>query len=97
MSKEMKYPDMTQEDLSYELRNERKAAEGELYTLRKERDARHEEEKKQLAVAKCFLKRWAIHCRANRQDWRDDEREEELLEIANPMAAMMHYKEKHCK
>lgn len=91
----MKYPDMTQEDLSYELRNERRAAEAQLWDLRKNRDARHEEEKKQLAEAKCFLKRWVIRCRANRQDWRDDEREEELLDIANPMAAMMHYKEKH--
>lgn len=91
----MKYPDMTQEDLSYELRNERRAAEAQLWDLRKNRDARHEKEKKQLAEAKCFLKRWVIRCRANRQDWRDDEREEELLDIANPMAAMMHYKEKH--
>lgn len=92
MSQEMKYPDMTQEDFSYEMRDERKVAEVELYTLQKNRNARHEEEKKQLAEAKCFLKRWAIRCRANRQDWQDDEREEELLEIINPIAAMMNYK-----
>lgn len=88
----MKYPDMTQEDLSYEMRDERKVAEADLYTLRENRNARHEEEKKQLAETKCFLKRWAIRCHTNRQDWRDDEREEELLEIINPIAAMMNNK-----
>lgn len=95
MSQETINQGVAQEDWSYESRQERRSADAQLYHLRKERDTRHEEERKQLAEAKCFLKRWTIKWRACRQDWRDDEREEELLEIANPMAALMHYKEKY--
>lgn len=63
---------MSDAELSYEFVKERKWALAQLDTLRNERDARHEEEKKQLEAATCFLKRWAIKCRADRQDWRDD-------------------------
>lgn len=75
---------MSDADLSYEMRNERKAADAQLYTLWRNRDARHEEESKQLAVTKCLLKRWAIKYRANRQDWRDEEREEKTSRNFQP-------------
>ncbi|MBQ0118375.1 MAG: hypothetical protein KBS42_01210 [Bacteroidales bacterium] len=79
---------MSDADLSYEMRNERRAADAQLYTLWKNRDARHEEESKQLAAAKCLLKRWAIKCRSRKQDSMDAEREKKLLDISNPMAVM---------
>lgn len=79
---------MSDADLSYEMRNERRAADAQLYTLWKNRDARHEEESKQLAAAKCLLKRWAIKCCSRKQDSMDAEREKKLLDISNPMAAM---------
>ena len=90
MSQEKQQPQVAQEDWSYESRQERRSADAQLHELRKNRDARHEKEKKQLAETKCFLKRWAIKCRADRQDWQDEEQEQELLKIANPVAALMH-------
>lgn len=95
MSQEVKNQEMGDAEFSYESRRERRAADAQLYTLRKERDARHAEEKKQLAVAKCFLSRWTIKCRSRKQDSIDAEREEELLEIANPMSLYMQYRENH--
>lgn len=96
MSQEQQ-PHVVPEDWSYEMRSERKAAMGELSTLRQNRDARHEEESKQLANCKSFLKRWTIKCRSKRQDYLDSEREEELLEIVNPLFAFNHWREQQQK
>lgn len=95
MSQEVKNQEMSDAEFSYESLRERKAAEAQLYNLRKERNARHEEEKKQLAENKSIFKRLAICWRSSKQDRRDDEREEELLEIANPMSLYMQYRENH--
>jgi len=85
MSDKTKYPDLTQEELEFELRDHRKMAYSEYIRFQQERKQR----KAAFDAAqsrRCAISRW-LHARI--QTWHDimdDEHEEHLLSQANPLA-----------
>mgnify|MGYP003294831601 CR=1 FL=1 len=75
------------EDLGYRWRDESKAATAQLIELRKMRDKRHEKEAELLTQKKCAISRWWIMKKSTWRDAIDQEKEEELQYLINPLSA----------
>jgi len=75
-------------DDSYMYHRERKAAMADLRELERQRDERHQQEAEWDKTHKCGpIARWWINWKRHWKDVADEEREEELWNIASPVMA----------